>query len=605
MKLHSGFELQGRYRVVRLLGEGGYGAVYLIQDLRLGGKRLALKESFDNSQEAQQQFQLEASLLANLTHPHLPRVSDYFIERTGRQYLVMDFVEGHDLTDLLIQSPQGVPIEQAVRWMSQICQAVAYLHSQQPHPIIHRDIKPSNIKINAAGQAVLVDFGIAKLYVPSKGTARIAKAVSSGFSPPEQYAGNTDTRSDVYALGATLYSMLTCRVPPDAFERLVSQVPLPPPSYFNPSLSPALEQVVLRTMEVDSRRRFDSAAELLHALQATFGALSSSAGAPSSCTACAHPNRAGAKFCQRCGNRLTTAGHFSPAVVSPPPATEPPELSFEIANAYARAGKLQEALHTYQRALAGGFTDPALYHNLGLCHIQLNQYADAIRVLQQGIARHDDDPELYYQLGRAFLQLDQLQQSVQALENAKRLNPKDVATRLLLAMIFQNAKLHPAAITELKQAIKLSKKEPLAHFLLGKSYLLTDQPAQAEGPLREALRLSADEPDHHYFLGVALHHQKKHGEAIPLLEQTIKLAPDHFMAHYILGEVFMAQKKWREAGQYFLKSAKLDPSDPDPHTSLAICLAMLGNKAEALNVVLQALAISPNNQRARNVMKQL
>ena len=171
--------MQGRYRIVRLLGEGGYGAVYLVQDMRLDGKNVALKESFDSSPEAQQQFRLEASLLANLSHPNLPRVTDHFIEPTGRQYLVMDYVEGQDLTDLLLQRQTPVPERQAVMWMLQICQAVAHLHSQRPNPIIHRDITPPNVKITPAGQAVLVDFGIAKVYIPKKGTARIAKAVSA------------------------------------------------------------------------------------------------------------------------------------------------------------------------------------------------------------------------------------------------------------------------------------------------------------------------------------------------------------------------------------------------------------------------------------------
>ena len=271
-KLTCGQMIQGRYCVVKLLGEGGFGAVYLVQDQRLGGRRLALKESFDSSREAQQQFQLEANLLASLSHPNLPSVSDYFIEPTGRQYLVMDFVEGQDLTDMIINRRTPVPENQALTWMIQVCQAVALLHGQRPKPIIHRDIKPPNIKITPAGQAVLVDFGIAKLYEPQKGTARIAKAFSPGFSPHEQYAGGTDARSDVYALGATLYCMLTATVPPDAFqERLIKQVPLTPPRRINAQVSPAVERVILQAMEMDPNRRYPSALELLQALQACLG----------------------------------------------------------------------------------------------------------------------------------------------------------------------------------------------------------------------------------------------------------------------------------------------------------------------------------------------
>jgi serine/threonine protein kinase len=177
--------------------------------------------------DAQRQFLREAKILANLSHPNLPRVTDYFLEKTNGQYLVMDFVEGQDLQQML--EDRGGPFSegQAAEWASQISDALAYLHSQSP-PIIHRDIKPANIRITPAGKAVLVDFGIAKVFDPQVKTTVGARAVSPGYSPVEQYGiGKTDRRTDIYALGATLYTLLTGVEPPESTQRGNDHCPPP------------------------------------------------------------------------------------------------------------------------------------------------------------------------------------------------------------------------------------------------------------------------------------------------------------------------------------------------------------------------------------------
>jgi serine/threonine protein kinase len=206
--LGQGEILQGRYRVLKVLGCGGMGAVYFAEDLRLGNRPVAVKENFDTSPEAAAQFRVEAEILATLRHPNLPQVFDYFIEpRTGKQYLVMDYIAGEDLEDI-VEKRGPLDERSALRIMFQVFDAVDYLHRQNP-PIIHRDIKPSNIKVQPDGTAILVDFGIAKRYLPGRDTVGAAAAVTPGYSPPEQYGqGITDQRSDIYALGATLYFAL-------------------------------------------------------------------------------------------------------------------------------------------------------------------------------------------------------------------------------------------------------------------------------------------------------------------------------------------------------------------------------------------------------------
>ena len=620
-KLTSGQMIQGRYYVVKLLGEGGFGAVYLVQDQRLGGRRLALKESFDSSREAQQQFQLEANLLASLSHPNLPSVSDYFIEPTGRQYLVMDFVEGQDLTDMIINRRTPVPEHQALTWMIQVCQAVALLHGQRPKPIIHRDIKPPNIKITPAGQAVLVDFGIAKLYEPQKGTARIAKAFSPGFSPHEQYAGGTDARSDVYALGATLYCMLTATVPPDAFqERLIKQAPLTPPRRINAQVSPAVERVILQAMEMDPNRRYPSALELMQALQACLGGgavvtpPATAQPATMVCPRCGAVNRPGAKFCLRDGTPLAgrpPAAPAAPAVTPAAPAVPraapavAPELSFEMGNAYARNDQHDQAIAAYRQALAGGFTDRALYHNLGLVYLMAKRSGDAIPILREGLKRYAQDGDLHFQLGRALALVDRPEDAVRELEQAVRLQPQEIEYHFILGMVYQDLDQHAQAITELEAVMRQKRDLALAHFLLGKSYFFTDQFDRAEKSFTEAVRLDAKEASHHYYLGVTRLRKKRPDLAIQPLQQTIKLQPDHYLAHYFLGEAYLARDEYQEAIRWFQQAARLDSTDPDPHTRIGVCFALLKRRTEAIAAVRQALAIDPNNRPARELLGKL
>lgn len=263
MPLSPGQVIHNRYRIVALLGQGGMGAVYRAWDLNLN-RPVALKENLDVGISSQKQFEREAVILANLSHPNLPHVSDYFSIPGQGQYLVMEFVEGEDLQSILER--QGfLPEELVLGWIIQVCEALEYLHSQ-PSPVIHRDIKPANIKIRPDGRAMLVDFGIAKIFDPHTSTTVGAKAVTPGFSPPEQYGGHTDARSDLYSLGATLYTLLTGKVLPDSVLRAAAQGSITPPSHFNPSVHPTTEQAVLKAIDIATDRRFQRAGDLRAAL---------------------------------------------------------------------------------------------------------------------------------------------------------------------------------------------------------------------------------------------------------------------------------------------------------------------------------------------------
>jgi formylglycine-generating enzyme required for sulfatase activity/predicted Ser/Thr protein kinase len=272
MPLSTGQILNNRYRIVKLLGQGGFGAVYKAWDTNLNGP-CALKENKETSPVAQAQFQREASMLFNLRHPNLPKVFDSFIITGQGQYLVMEYIEGQDLAEKLEQAKAPLPEAETLGWVRQVCDALQYLHEQKP-PVIHRDLKPANIRITPQGQAVLVDFGIAKVYDPSLRTTVGARAMTPGYSPTEQYLsqGRTDARSDVYALGATLYNLLTNQVPPEAPERNMG-VELPSLRSTNPAVSAHIEAAVQTALQMLPEKRFQSMADFKAALAAPQGAL--------------------------------------------------------------------------------------------------------------------------------------------------------------------------------------------------------------------------------------------------------------------------------------------------------------------------------------------
>ena len=215
--LSQGSVLQGRYEIIRVLGIGGMGAVYQARDLRFSNvsRLCAVKEMFSTAvdprmrQLALDNFSREANILAALNHPSIPKIFDFFSEGQ-RVYLVLEFVDGHNLEAIIESSPDFLEEGLVAEWAVQICDVLDYLHSQKPNPIIFRDLKPSNIMVTPQNWVMLVDFGIAKVFqVGEKGTM----IGTEGYSPPEQYRGVAELRGDLYALGATLHHLLTKRDP--------------------------------------------------------------------------------------------------------------------------------------------------------------------------------------------------------------------------------------------------------------------------------------------------------------------------------------------------------------------------------------------------------
>ena len=267
-----GTVLQNRYAVERRIGEGGMGAVYVATDRRFGST-VALKETFFDDPALRKAFEREARLLNRLRHHALPRVSDHFEEDEG-QFLVMEYIPGEDLSQMLKSRGTGFPARQVLAWADQLLDALDYLHTQEPS-VVHRDIKPQNLKLTSRDQVVLLDFGLAKgapLQTRATNTASLF-GYSFNYAPIEQMQGTgTDPRSDLYSLGATLYHLLTGTTPPDALTRATAVLngdpdPLRPASETAAHVSAEVSDVLARAMALSAARRFSSAEEMRAALR--------------------------------------------------------------------------------------------------------------------------------------------------------------------------------------------------------------------------------------------------------------------------------------------------------------------------------------------------
>jgi serine/threonine protein kinase len=259
-----------RYAIQSVVGTGGMGAVYCARDLHFPSvdKRVAVKEMINLVRDPVihdtiiRNFEREANILATLNHPSIPRIYDYF-SQDDRSYLILEFIDGKNLENILAETEGFLSETQVLNWAIELCDVISYLHDNKPEPIIFRDIKPSNIMINNHGHVLLVDFGIARTFQPGQKGTMIG---TEGYSPPEQYKGESTQRADIYALAATLHHLLTKRdprlEPPFSFEeRRIHSI--------NPAVSVDLEAVIYTALSYEPDKRYISIEVMKEALLAS------------------------------------------------------------------------------------------------------------------------------------------------------------------------------------------------------------------------------------------------------------------------------------------------------------------------------------------------
>ena len=267
MLVKAGKILKERYKIERFISQGGMGNIFQAEDLRLEGRQCAVKEiRLDISlpkktiSQSREQFKKEATVLARLDHPNLPKVSDFFsIDESD--FLVMDFVPGEDLRTKMIKARQRKEFleeRDILKWAQQLADALIYLHNQDP-PILHRDIKPGNLKITPDGILKLVDFGLVKIMAPEDATITVIQGRGTAlYTPIEQYGGDTghtDIRSDIYSFGATLYHLITNHPPPEARELFLKPNSLPSILGLNKKVSPRTARAIEWAMSLHPDQR--------------------------------------------------------------------------------------------------------------------------------------------------------------------------------------------------------------------------------------------------------------------------------------------------------------------------------------------------------------
>ncbi|GAC1383993.1 MAG: hypothetical protein NVSMB33_12240 [Ktedonobacteraceae bacterium] len=512
-RLATGTELSGgRYKIEKPVAAGGMGAVYRAIDARFN-RPCAVKEMLDEFQndsertQAVEWFGREATLLLDLNHPCIPRVRDFFVE-SGKHYLVMDFIDGRTLGDVLekegnvvgINGARGVPEARARSWAQQISSVLSYLHRQLP-PIIFRDLKPSNIMVTDRDEVKLIDFGIARTFQSQRQSTII---MTIGYAPPEQLHGMPEPRSDLYALGATMHRVLTRH---DAANNKPSIFSFPPVRTLRPDISIAFEQVLMKALSPVLEQRWPNAAEMERAII-----------------------------------------NLPPINVTPPISTIAAQgqslaVNPQTPNSVPGAGPSNPTLHTT--------TGPAGAHiTAALGFMNANRVEDAYAAIQNAYQLEPNNSLVHRTFGQVFARRrpPSPDQAVQAYTRSLQLNSSDPETYKLLADVSLFLRRQPAqAIPGYTQALRLRSNDVEAHQRLGQSYEEINQLEPALREYQEAARLAPNQAELHVKVGqVALRlHQLPVAERAFVTALTRNPADHH--ARFLLSQVYENEGKLLDA----------------------------------------------------------
>jgi serine/threonine protein kinase len=466
-------------------------------------------DDFQNESDRSQAvewFTREATLLLDLNHPCIPRVRDFFVEE-GRHYLVMDFIEGRTLGEVLeregnvagVNGARGVSEARARSWAQQVCSVLNYLHRQSP-PIIFRDLKPSNIMVTDKDEVKLIDFGIARTFQQSTRNSTIIMTI--GYAPPEQLHGQPEPRSDLYALGATLHRVLTHH---DAANNKPTIFNFPMIRSLRPDVSVAFEQVIAKALESQISQRWASAADMERAVinLPPLGAPPASASLPTVITPAS--------------DRMTPSQ----------PVSGPGSSAF--------SGPASALLRQAQDHLNNGRIEPAF------------------AILQQAYPLDQNNPVLHKLYGQVFArrQPPQPEMALKAYNTSLQHNGTDAETHRLVGDVYLHLQRTPAmAIPAYTQAVRLNPRDFEAHFNLGKSFEATMQLPAALRAFQDAAALDSRRPDVHYHIGQTAQRLNQLQLAEQAYVQVLRINPADHATRFLLAQIYERENRledaWRE-----------------------------------------------------------
>ncbi len=684
--------LDGKFKIVQILGEGGMGTVYKVEQIGTPPGTppyyYAVKEllinpntSEEDRKSAIDRFNKEIALLRGLKHPRIAALMLPFQER-GNYYFVMEFVSGRSLEKILETSRGPLPEDQVIRWMIQVCEALTYIHTRNP-PIILRDLKPGNIMITTDDEVQLIDFGIARRFDPNKRTNTENLGTISYASPEHlgsvtmpgqrrtaQNPGKlvqTDARSDIYSLGATMYHLLT-NYEPDPIQTppqgsIVAKNPrLRTVQLGNKRICP-VEQVIIKAMQQDPAQRFQSVEAMRVALSqcspnatpttiqipaltanSTIIVPTMSNGSPALngggaiCPKCGFQNRPGAKFCKRDGQPLVQGVSIAPPqmrnqAVRVPIQARPVQRSIQARPTQSQSIKAQPAsspgrnnsispVRVAQPIIArpaASPNDPMVAYRAGLQALAGKRFVDAINQFKiaqkQGGAAYDalyNLGRVYRQYGQAVRETDQklfienMKYAAEYFEEALGLKADALDAQFQLGMCYRDLALYPLAMGAFKKAQVLAPGDSAVYYQMG---LVATEQGQKDEAVSYFTRGLDINPDHALILvalGRILAEMKNQlSIAIASLQHATQVDPDLWEAWYELGRAHMKEKEWNYALSALRRAQQVNAHSASIYSAMATCSFNLKKKSDARQMMNEALLRDPKNAEAIRLQKQL
>jgi tetratricopeptide (TPR) repeat protein len=668
--LPIGTILDRKFKIVAVLGIGGMGTVYKVEQVDRPGYLRAVKELLldantteDERKSAIERFNKEIDLLYNLKHPRIPSLILDFQEG-GRYYFVMEFVPGRSLEKILEDSRAPLDEDTVIRWMMMVCEALTYIHTRTP-PIILRDLKPGNIMVTDENDVFLIDFGIARRWNPNKKTNTENLGTISYASPEHlgsitgpgqrrtaQNPGKlaqTDARSDIYSLGATMYHLLTNQEP--------EPIQTPAPGSIlakNPRLHTVLingkfvsptEQIIIKAMQFDPAQRFQNAEAMRVALQHCLSNVAQAApttvqipaisnativvpaapAAPAAevvCPKCGYYNRPGAKFCKRDGQPLTQGAITVPPQfratnsarsAAPAAASLPPRAPI-----LARQAQPQTRVPAGIPASVVASNGTQNAYRLGLQFLNNKQYAEAISQFKLAQAPGLPTYDVQYNLGRAYRQYaqtlknkdknqftEQLKFAAECFEKAITLKPDAPDVSFQLGMTYNDLELYEKAISVFTTALSYSPRDSAIYYQLGFAAAKRGFNREAEGYYLEGLKIN---PDHALILlslGRLYMKTNQIQSAISVLRQATQRDPAAWEGWLELGRAHMKAREWKVALSALEQARQWNPDESSIYSAMSTCYLRTNNKTEARRMMREALQRDPNNAEANRLQKQL
>lgn len=666
MPLAIGTILDGKFKIVHVLGEGGMGTVYKVEQVGRTGYFRAVKELLisantpeDERKTAIERFEKEIDLLFNMKHPRIPSLILSFQER-GNYYFVMEFVPGRSLEKVLEDTNAPLDETKVVRWMMQVCEALTYIHGRTP-PIILRDLKPGNIMVTPDDNVQLIDFGIARRFDPNKRTntenlgtisyaspEHLGSITSPGQRRSAQNPGRlvqTDARSDIYSLGATMYHVLTNQEPEPiqtpALGSILSKNPRMRTIQVGGRTICPVEQVIIKAMQQDPAQRFQSTEAMRMALAQCMPASATVApttvqipsmaspnatvivpaqpstitSANTVCPKCRYVNRPGAKFCKRDGQPLLQG-----ATIVPPQINRTPLRARPVQGSGIQARPIHQPIQARPVSKPGSITAQASMspYRQGLQYLAEKKYNEAIAQFKLAQVPGKPGYETAYGLARAYRQYaytfkatdqaqfkENLKLAIEQFEQAVQLKKDAVDAFFQLGMSYHDLEIYDQANATFIKVQQITPRDPAVYLQLGRVAMDQGYNLEAEAYFLEGLKINPKHTRILETLGRLYLKMNQAQSAINVLRQATQLEPKLWEGWYELGRAHMKAREWKVALSALEQARQSNADSDDIYSAMAICYQKTNKKAEAREMARQSLMINPSNAEATRLQRQL